>query len=399
MVDYGVTPTGFVPKPLTVILKDIEDYQIANIDPAWDVGSETLMGQINGSVALEISVAWEAIQAVANQLNPDDAEGVNLDVTMALTGSKRDAGRKGTAKLTIVTDQDFVIIPVGSIVSQTGNDNNRWLLVNGGVDLNAGVQGTYVDVEFEAENVGPIHAGSGTLEQIVTPVTGWATVTNPSDASKGAFADSDTDARARRETEIRALGESTEPALVGDLLKLDDRILKVSIITNDSDVIVDGMPPHSFEAIIYDGPTAVVDNDVIAQAIWNGKSAGIQTVGSTSGIALDKSGNTKVVRFSRPQIVPVYLSYDLTVDPDISPSDQADQVKAAAVAYGDQTIRPGVTMYALKFRNQALAIEGVIDVPELRLGIAVTPVGTSNLVPTQRQIFSLDVSRIDVNNV
>lgn len=399
MVDYGVTATGFVPKPLTVILKDIEDYQISKIDPAWDVGSETLMGQINGSVALELSVAWEALQAVANQFNPDDAEGVNLDVTMALTGSKRDPGRKGTAKLTLVTNQDFVTIPVGSIVSQTGNDNNRWLLKNGGVNLTAGVAGTYVDVEFEAENVGPIHAGSGTLEHIVTPVTGWASATNPADASKGANVDSDTDARARREAEIRALGESTEPALVGDLLRLDDRILKVSIITNDSNVIVDGMPPHSFEAIIYDGPTAVVNNDKIAQEIWNGKATGIQTVGTTSGTALDKNGHVKTVRFSRPQIVPIYLSYDLTVDPDISPSDQHDQVKAAAVAYADQTVRPGNTLYALKFRNLALSIEGVIDVPILRLGTSASPVGTTNLIPTQRQIFSLDVSRIDVNNV
>lgn len=78
---YGVQPTGFVRKPLSQILIDIESALSApEIFGAGVIqSSESPLGQINGIFADQVNELWELSEDIYNSLDPDQAEGTRLD--------------------------------------------------------------------------------------------------------------------------------------------------------------------------------------------------------------------------------------------------------------------------------------------------------------------------------
>ncbi|MBG6211670.1 hypothetical protein IWQ49_006361 [Labrenzia sp. EL_126] len=80
MTDYGVVSTGFSRKPLSVILAEIEAALITEFGPGVIQTSQSPLGQINGVMADAISAAWELDEDLYQSLDPDQAEGVRLDI-------------------------------------------------------------------------------------------------------------------------------------------------------------------------------------------------------------------------------------------------------------------------------------------------------------------------------
>lgn len=97
MTDYGVLPTGFSRKPLTIILAEIEAAMITEFGPGVIQTSQSPLGQINGLMAEIIAKEWELAEDIYQSYDPDQAEGIRLDTL----GSIRLLGR-GTA-----TDEQF----------------------------------------------------------------------------------------------------------------------------------------------------------------------------------------------------------------------------------------------------------------------------------------------------
>lgn len=84
MTDYGVLSSGFNRKPLAVILAEIE---AANID-VFGAGliqtAQTPMGQLNGLRADLLSQVWESFEDAYQSYDPDQAEGIRLDILARL---------------------------------------------------------------------------------------------------------------------------------------------------------------------------------------------------------------------------------------------------------------------------------------------------------------------------
>ncbi|MGV4796118.1 hypothetical protein [Rhizobium sp. F40D2] len=80
MTDYGVVSTGFTRKPLTIILAEIEAALITEFGPGLVQTSQSPMGQINGIFADGVSQVWELEEDIYQSLDPDQAEGVRLDI-------------------------------------------------------------------------------------------------------------------------------------------------------------------------------------------------------------------------------------------------------------------------------------------------------------------------------
>jgi hypothetical protein len=77
---YGVQPTGFVRKPLTVILSEIEAAMRTEFGSGVIQSAESPLGQLNGIFAELVSKEWEAAEDIYQSYDPDQAEGNRLEM-------------------------------------------------------------------------------------------------------------------------------------------------------------------------------------------------------------------------------------------------------------------------------------------------------------------------------
>src|SRR5690606_14850863 len=132
--------------------------------------------------------------------------------------------------------------------------------------------------------------------------------------------------------------------------------------------------------------------------IWRRKPAGILAHGSEVGQVEDSQGFAHVVRFSRPTPVPVYLA--ITIKKGVAyPSDGADRIRAALVAYG-QSLEIGQHVIAARLYPVIFsAAPGILDVPELALGTAPNPTDPDNITIAARELAIFASNRIEIVEV
>ncbi len=184
---------------------------------------------------------------------------------------------------------------------------------------------------------GPIACNPGTLTVIVTPITGLYSVVNPNGATLGTNQDTDPQLRFRRESELRASGSGSVPAIRASILGIEvggfQPVTSAFVFENTTDSLdARGLPGHSFESVVVDfvgGGSPSVPDNVIAQTIWNNKPAGIQAFGTSSGTALDDVGVAHVIGFSRP--TQFLLTYIVAIHVDSSLYDSTNGIAIAAI--------------------------------------------------------------------
>ena len=393
---FGITPEGFNIKRLEDILQGIGDKQRAAFGALLDTGTETELGQLNGTFASGLSECWELLEACYHGFDPDAAADYLLTVLAGLTGTERRPAKASTATLTLNLD-DGTTVPTGSLVSHSARPDIVFQTL-ADVENTSGITDDF-DVAAEATVTGAIVAGAGTLTVIVNAIGGWNSVTNAEDAVVGRDVDNDILLRQRREDQLALRGGSTIAAIKADLLDVSSNteladMRDVEVLENTTDDNVDTLPPHSFETLIDDGDTPSIDNDTIAQIIWDGKPAGIATTGSESGTAVDENGDTHEVFFSRVELKPVFIDLALTTTDDF-PIGGEDLVKEAIVAAGAE-YAIGDLVIALALRASVLSVTGITDVPTFELGFSASPSGTANLDPGIRARATFSTTNITI---
>lgn len=393
----GVTSTGFELQTLQETLTNISNLQLASIDPSLDNSPSGFLGQWNASYAREIATLWEVAQTCYNGFNIDAAEGALLTALCALTGTVRLGAKKSKVSCTLNLNSSTTV-PVGSIIYVVGQSTIRFVLVD--ADVVSTTAGNYPGT-FEAEVTGPVVANAGTLTQISTPVGGWNSVTNALDANLGRNVETDAQLRIRQRQELSAPGAGTVDAIRADLLQLTG-MSQVFVFENTSNVTnSDGMPPHSIECVIFDGPQpfVLVDDNDIVDTIWRDKPAGILTYGDTLGTATDSLGIERNVYFSRAVNKNVFISLTVQMNSDWPGTGGVQNVKDALVAYGTSKLTLGKDVIRVALEGAAIDVIGVEDVTVCTLGFTASPVGTSNLTISDREIALIDASRIVVTTV
>lgn len=388
----GVTSAGYTAKTVEEISGEIRDDLLSTIDANLDLSAENPMGQIVGIFSAKCAELWELGQVCYEAYNPDAAEGVALDNVCALSGTLRDPTTRSEVTCTLNLDAGTYL--AGTLVANVVGAPDRTFRNKSIIVSSGGVQ---TGIIFESTEYGPIVANAGTLTAITAPVTGWNSITNPADCTLGKDEETDTHLRVKRQAELAQAGACTADALRAALLEVDG-VLQVFVLENDTDVPdANGLPPHSFECIIFDGVSPAADDATIAAVIWANKPTGMRSFGSTSQSTTDSTGASQSVKFSRATSQAFYLTYTVTTTADY-PVDGDDRVKAAAVAYANATLNLGVDIIALDFRYAARSITGVVDVPTFTLGFLPSPAGTANLAIAVREIGFLDTSQIVVNS-
>jgi uncharacterized phage protein gp47/JayE len=388
MTVYGLTTDGFVEKTGPQILADLAAAQRASpaLGADWDATSaESPEGQINGIFTAALASAWEAIGLVYRSRTSEGASFAGLDALAGLTGTTRRAATFGTVTLTLSVGAGRTI-PAGSVAHVAGQASNRWVTLADAVNSTGSTAN--VTVSARAEAAGVYTANATTITVIATPVTGWLSVTNASDAVPGAPVESDPVLRVRRRAELFAQGESVIDAVRRGLVNVDG-VATVTVDENDTDLderYRGGLPPHSLEAIVQGGTDTAV-----AAALWASKAGGIRTYGTTSATTADAGGVLRTVHWTRPALVDAYVFITYEIDPATYAGDDALIAAIVAVTAGQLA---GAPIRRSDVFRAVRSVPGVIDCDDVWLGREAVTVFRANLLASPREILKLGTGRI-----
>lgn len=387
----GLTVTGFQAKTLEEIQEELASELKSQISSTLNTSAASPLGQLIGIFASHLRQVWELAEAVYNGQYPDSATGFSLTALAALTGTAREAATRSVVLCTVNVDPGAYA--AGTLTAHVLGDPTARFVNTVEVTNGGGAAADVTGVEFQAEETGVVRANAGTLTVQAEVTSGWNSVTNPLDATLGAEVEEDSALRLRRESELRAVGSTTADAVRVDVA-LVEGVTSVSVLENDTDATVDGIPPHSLEVVVLGG-----DDADVAQAILEAKAGGIQAYGSSTELVEDSQGVLHSIGFTRPTTLTVWLEVDL--EATSGEYGGATEVEEALVDYGDANLltRPGGDVVLSKlsaeiFRN----VSGVLDVTAIRVGTSASPVSTSNLAVGTREVADLDTSRILVTS-
>lgn len=452
MPSWGLLEEGFSAKPATVIREELDTAMAGIFGESILIGGEvppqTKIGQLVGMMTDGLSGMWDQQGEIDASTDPDQATGAQLDAACAITGTLRDGSAYSTVTAT-ATGTPATALLEGRVASVTGTrarfasladativDAGTWValtayalddrryngarvyqvttagtsaaavgptgtgtgIVDGTVVWRYLGEGTgVVDVEMQAQVIGAVNAAAGALATIETPVTGWLTVTNLSGAVVGNALETDSSLRLKRAEELASSGNATADAIRANILALDG-VTSCRVFYNDTDAVVDTIPPHSVEVLVLGG-----DDQEIADEVFASVAAGIGYSGNQTDTVVDSNGVSHTVKWSRPVEVPIFARLDVVKYATTFPSDGSDQIKAAVVAYGNSL---GV---GRSVRSQPLGaiiipdpvygggITGILDVTLVYIGLADPPVAAVTIAIATREISTFTTTRIAVN--
>ncbi len=331
---------------------------ILNPDDLLDVDDpeESVLGAIAAIMSDQFADIQQVMQAIYASQYRASAEGASLDALAELIGATRIPAAGSRVDLSL-TGVNGTIIPAGSRVRDADRPDVEWVTLDA-VTIALGV----ASVEAQADVTGPISANTGTLDDIVTPVAGWATVTNAADAVRGVDVETDASLRLRMIDLLSTPGSSTLGAILAAVTAVAG-VTQARAFENAGDSTNGyGVPPRNIEMVVSGG-----DDNEIAQAIYDNKAAGAGTYSATgdSGTATDVNGDSVTIEFSRPEAIDIYVYIEVVVDG--SNPDVASEIQAAVAAYGD-THLAGAKVVRTKFFSSVYGVDSVDNVRKLGVG-------------------------------
>ncbi len=269
----------------------------------------------------------------------------------------------------------FVVTFAGADGSQPqppiteGNTNTLTLLAAGvTITVTETTPGLYpnININVTAETAGATAAPAGSLTVIETPVTGWDSFTNALDAEVGKEIETDAELRIRRLQTLAAPGSGTVDGIRAEILEIT--AVTAALVYENDTIVVDGAgrPPKSIEAVVLDGANAD-----IADAIWDSKSAGIETHGGVTVVVTDSQGFDHDVKFSRPTPITVWLEIDIVVDSTF-PAGGLTAIETEVIDFAeDQTtgFSIGNDVIVTELYEAVHNVTGVLDI-DFRIGVA-----------------------------
>lgn len=276
-------------------------------------------GQFLGILAAALNDCNATAIDVYNSFSPQTARGAALASRVKINGMSVQGPINSTVDVTAAGVPGTVIL--NGIV---GDDNGvKWALP-ASVTIPAGGS---ITVTATCETTGAIAAAVGTVTKILTPIRGWASVTNPSAASVGSAGESDATVR-QRQAVSSALPATTSIAALDAAVANVPGVAQYRWYENDDNVAdADGLEPHSIALVVSGG----TDAD-IGTAIALKKPPGTKTDGTTSYVHTDAVGLPTTIRFYRPTLNTIQVSIDITANTGYL-SSIGDSLKKAVSDY------------------------------------------------------------------
>ena len=119
-VNYGVTNSGLKIKTLDVIRDEYRRNLQDNLQKNLNFEPGTVLSQILDIPGVNEAQIWALIQAVINNLNPETAQGINLDYVAAFNGLTRNQATRSVIEKLVIFGLDGSVIPQGTQIQAFG---------------------------------------------------------------------------------------------------------------------------------------------------------------------------------------------------------------------------------------------------------------------------------------
>lgn len=316
---FQVTAQGITAPSYAEILEYLQGQARRIFGSDINLDADTQDGQLIAIFAAAIHDTNSQAIATYNSFSPLTAKGIALDNVVAVNGVERQQATASQVDLLIV-GQAGTIITNGVALDSF---ENRWLLP---AQVVIPVEGE-TTVTAVAEELGAIEASAGAITKIGTPTLGWQSVTNPQAATVGVPVESDDQLRARQAKSTALPSVALWDGILASLLDLDG-VTRVSGVNNDTDQTdSNGIPAHTIAMIVEGGQV-----DEIGKTIFLKKCEGTGTFGSVSSTYVDEYGFPHNIHFSRPTIVPIYVTLTINPGPNYL-SSVANELRQRIVDY------------------------------------------------------------------
>jgi uncharacterized phage protein gp47/JayE len=342
--------------------------------------------------SLSLYDAFQTVQLLWNQMSPATAIGAALALIVRFNGIKKKSATYSTCLVTLTGNQPVTIIN-GQVKDKNGNLWNLPPSVQIVPD-NSNPTNYIANVLATCAVTGKVTALAGDISLIVTPTTGWTSVTNAAAATAGLDVESDSALRVRQSISV-SLPSLTRKEGTAARIATIAGVTRYKVYENPTNSVDGyGHPVHSITCVVEGGAEA----DIV-EAIRANKSDGCYTNGDIAVATQDSQGVAITIRYYRQVTVPIYATLHITGLTGYT-SATTDAIKTAVAAYlNSLQIGECVTISAIY--GAALSVmptlnEPMFSVTAVTAAATISSQGSSDITMTFDQVASGDVANIDV---
>jgi len=335
--NWGLTERGFHRPLYGELLEGIEAKAREIFGAGINLTIRSPLGLFLRIFAWMLNLLFGTIENVYNSRFVDTAVGTSLVNLGRAIGMRLLAAAPAVGSLDI-SGEDGTTIPPGWLASR--QDGVQYITLASGTIAD----GTVI-IPARAISLGPIgNTAEDMITVIVNPnvIPGIEYVTNDAPFSGGRNTETDAEFRARYYASVDLPGGVNVDAIAAAIMNDVNGVYSAIGDENytDAEDPVSGLPPHSFEIVVYGGTS-----EEVAQKIYALKPAGIQTFGNTTLQVFMANGRLTDISFSRPDTVNVWVKItDLVIDPQTFPSNGYDLIAQALVGFIGGDARGGLVV-------------------------------------------------------
>ncbi len=286
------------------------------------LGTDSQDYEMLSEFAEKIFDVYQTAETAYNSHSPVTAIGTALDYIVAINGITRKQATKSTAEVTLSGSPNTVIMN-GAVADTLGY---MWDLPES-VTLDANGSATVTAI---CRDAGIIYAGVGTITNIMTPVSGWDSVTNTQESTTGSVVEKDSELRARQAQSVALPTQSLVEGLAGSIAALSG-VTRYAVYENDTgSTDANDIPAHSICCVVEGGNS--LD---IARTIYNRKTPGCGTHGSAAVTISDRYNNEVQIKYTPLDYVSVKIEINITPRLGYA-ATMATEIKNAIIEYLDE---------------------------------------------------------------
>lgn len=311
------------------------------------------------------------------------AVGFHLSKAVRTAGISRILGRNAVGDVLITKDAGSaqIIIPPETLLKSNEliykTTNQSTLIISTATET----------VEVISDETGEIYnIPNGSELKTVENISGIESIFASTDIEGGGEEEIDAALRARYYQRVSGYSNSSLKGII-DKVSTVINVTKVSGDENNSDIIAEGLIPHSF--IIYANGGTDLE---VATAIMESKPAGIQMNGDIT-VPVDVYGTLYDIKFSRFVDQYVYYYIEVAIDQTLAPVDFEDQLKQLITDYTSQNL--SIIAYELS-NHISQSMESVNGVKKLNFALTPDPTVDDDLIAEAGKILFTDETKISV---
>lgn len=312
---------GFRKKTYSEIFNEIEQEAKARFGQKINTSERSVFGILFRIFAWALSVFWNIVEAVYYSAFPSSAVGISLDRLVKFKGMSRLLAAAAFGRIKIrgrpgaTIEAGFRVTTVNAIVFETIQDVTIDYDGSGIVDIRALEKGSRGNVE------------AGSIIESVEVNRDVESVVNLEATYGGRERETDAELL-KRFQELTQMGFSSSTESIEAALTEVPGVIDVIVKENTKrETSADGLPPKCVAPFVFGGT-----NEDVAQTIYEIKSGGIESYGSTIVEVTDSKGIVHLIGFTRPTTINVFVNIDLTTN-SYFPTNGDEIVKMSIVNY------------------------------------------------------------------